>query len=90
MTLTGDQLKKLVKAIEASQKVPGGHRDTSTTVPGYTLVFFRSTVHLATVATGADVVFYVDGTPYEDKSRTIRAVWEKFWEKHPASLLGAL
>src|SRR5215204_2326832 len=54
LTIKDEQLKKIVRAIEASEKVLHGEMLTAT--PGYPLVFFKSGEHLATVATGAEIV----------------------------------
>jgi hypothetical protein len=81
LSITDDLLKKIVQALRTSQKLKAEPSAT----PGYTLVFYNSMVHLATVPTGADIIFYVDGLPYRDGSGTLRAVCERFWEKHPSS-----
>ena len=81
LSITGDLLNKLVQAIGTSHKLKAEPSAT----PGYTLVFYNSRVHLATVPTGADIIFYIDGLPYRDDSGTLRAVCERFWEKHPSS-----
>jgi hypothetical protein len=49
MTIQDDSLRKLVRAMETSQRI--SNPETLTVTPGYTLVFFASRVHLATVAT---------------------------------------
>jgi hypothetical protein len=81
LIIKDEQLKKLVQAIGASQKLPAS--ETITAAPGFTLVFFRS--HLAAVPTGAELVFYIDKKAYEDRSGTLRAVCERFWLAHPSS-----
>jgi hypothetical protein len=80
MTLTGEQLRKLVEALNASKKVESEGLCAS---PGYTLLFYRGGVHLATVATAADLVFLVDSAASHDESGTLRGVGEQFREKHP-------
>jgi len=82
MTIVDEQLKKIVQALEASQEVRAKALSAS---PGYTLVFYKGAVHLATVPTGAELIFWIDKTPYQDKSGTLRAVCERFWEKHPSN-----
>jgi hypothetical protein len=83
MMLQGEQLKKVVGAIEASEKVSHGEMLSAT--PGYALVFFKSREHLATVATGAEIVFYIDKKAYHDKSGTLLEVMKRFWMTHPDS-----
>src|SRR5262245_30899559 len=56
LSITDDLLKKVVQALRASQKL----KAEPSAAPGYTLVFYNSRVHLATVPTGADIIFYVD------------------------------
>src|SRR5688572_17272146 len=62
ITVKGEQLKKLVDALQTSQRIQNG--GTITATPGYTLIFFASAVHLATVPTAGDAVFYIDKTAY--------------------------
>jgi hypothetical protein len=81
LSITDDLLNKVVQALRTSQKLKAEPSAT----PGYTLVFYNSRVHLATVPTGADIIFYIDGQPYQDDSGTLRVVCERFWEKHPSS-----
>jgi hypothetical protein len=81
MILRDEQLKKLVQALEASQIISNG--GTITATYSNTLIFFKGGAHLATVPTAADLVFYVDTTPYEDKSKTLLEIAKIFWEKHP-------
>lgn len=83
LTINDEQLKKLVQAIGASQKLPASKTITAT--PGFTLVFFRAHEHLAVVPTGAELVFYIGKKAYEDRSGTLRAVCERFWLAHPSS-----
>lgn len=83
LTIKDEQLKKLVQAIGASQKLPAS--GTITATPGFTLVFFRSHEHIASVPTGAELVFYIDKKAYQDRSGTLRAVCERFWLAHPSS-----
>jgi len=83
LTIKDEQLKKIVRAIEASEKVSHGEMLLAT--PGYALVFFKSREHLATVATGAEIVFYIGQTAYHDKSGTLLEVMKRFWMTHPDS-----
>jgi hypothetical protein len=80
MTIRDDALKQLVTAIASAPEI---ERETLTATLGYTLVFFNSSVHLATVPTGADIVFFIDKKAYQDKTGTLRALWQRFWEVHP-------
>ena len=72
ITIRDDSLGKLVRALETSQKI--SDPETLTATPGYTLVFFASQVHLATVATGSATIFYIDKGAYQDESGVLREV----------------
>ena len=80
MTLTGEQLRKLVQAVESAKKIKTEGLCAS---PGYTLVFYKSSVHLATLPTAADLVFFINDAAYHDESGTLRKVGETFRMKHP-------
>ena len=81
LSITDDLLKKVVQALRTAQKL----KAEPSAAAGYTLVFYNSRVHLATVPTGADIIFYIDGLPYRDDSGALRAVGERFRQKHPLS-----
>jgi hypothetical protein len=83
LTIKDEQLTKIVRAIAASEKVSNGESLTAT--PGYALAFFKGREHLATVATGAEIVFYIDKKAYHDKSGTLLEVMKHFWMTHPDS-----
>jgi hypothetical protein len=83
MMVQGEQLKKIVQALAASEKVSISRNEAVTAAPSNTLVFFKNLVHLATVPTGADNVFYIDTMPYEDRSKTLLEIAKMFSEKHP-------
>jgi hypothetical protein len=70
-TLTGDQLSKVVKAVEKAEPLDAEGLSAS---PGYTLLFFRGGVHLVTVPT-AGVTFWLNGKPYQDKSGAIQSFY---------------
>ena len=80
MTLAGEETRDLVAAVKSAKKIK---TEGLCATPGYTLVFYNSTVHLATVPTGADVVFFIADEAYHDQSGTLRKVGERFREKHP-------
>lgn len=80
MTVMDDRLRNIVQALEASKKIDS---EGLTATPGYTLVFFKGGVHLATVPTGAGLIFFLDKTPCQDRSRTLETLYERFREEHP-------
>jgi hypothetical protein len=82
-TVMSDQLTSIVQAIEASQEVKA---EGLANGPGYTLIFYKTAVHVATVPTGSDIIFYIDHTPYHDKSGTLTALCQKFRQEHPKLL----
>jgi hypothetical protein len=77
-TITGAQVQKIVQAIKAAKKISSEGLASS---PGLRLGFYAGTNHLETVPT-SDLIFWIDKTPYEDKSNTLRAYYEKFREEH--------
>ena len=79
ITISDEQLKDIVQAVEVSQKIGAKGLEA---VPGYRLDFFKGTNYLATVTT-SDLIFWIDKTPYHDKSGTLRAVYERFWKMNP-------
>lgn len=71
-TLKGEELKKIIQAIEAAEKIQA---EGLSATPGYTLVFFTAGgIHIATVPT-AGVVFWIHKTPYQDKTGTIQTFY---------------
>ena len=72
ITVQDDSLRKLVRALETSQKI--SDPETLTVTPGYPLIFFASQVHLATVTTGSSLIFYIDKAAYRDESGVLRDV----------------
>jgi hypothetical protein len=77
-TITGEQVPKIVQAIKAAKKISS---DGLASSPGLRLAFYAGTNHLETVPT-SDLIFWIDKTPYEDKSNTLGAYYEKFREEH--------
>lgn len=80
MTLTDEHLKKLVQAIDSAKRID---KEGLCATPGPTLVFYKASVHLVTVATAADLVFFIDDVAYHDESGTLSAVGASFREKNP-------
>lgn len=78
ITVIGEHVKKIVHALEVSRKVSSNVSAT----PGYRLDFFKGTNHLGTVPT-SDLIFWIGKTPYHDKSGTLRALYERFWQEQP-------
>ena len=77
ITIQDDLLRKLVRALETSKRI--SNPETLTVTPGYTLVFFGSRVHLATVTTGSGTIFYIDQAAYRDESGVLREVSHRMY-----------
>jgi hypothetical protein len=79
ITVTGEQLTNVIHALEVCQRISSrGLADS----PDFVLIFFRAAVHVATLQTGSGVVFYIDHRPYEDRSRSLSPVRQKFQEQY--------
>ena len=77
ITLQDDLLRKLVRALETSKRI--SDPETLTVTPGYTLVFFDSRIHLATVTTGSGTIFYIARAAYRDESGVLREVTHRMY-----------
>ena len=76
-TIQDELLSKLVRALETSKRI--SDPETLTVTPGYTLIFFRSQVHLATITTGSGTIFYIDEAAYRDESGVLRDVSHRMY-----------
>lgn len=73
ITISNEEVQKLVKALKASEKIAS---EGLSTTPGHPLDFFKGTNHLVTVAS-SDFIFWIGQTPYHDKSGVLHAVYER-------------
>ena len=72
MTISNEEVKNIVQALDKAQKLP---KNVSATL-GHTLDFFQGTNQLATVPTSYRI-FWIGNTPYQDKSGMLAALYEK-------------
>jgi len=80
ITITNDQLRMVIQALGTSRRISSMGLKASYS---YTLVFFKAGAYLATVPTGACIVFYIDNIPYQDESGALMALRKKFIDAHP-------
>jgi len=73
MTISNEQVKHIVQALDTAQKVPG---KGLTATLGYTLDFFHGTNRLATVPTSYGI-FWIGKKPYQDKSGKLTALYDE-------------
>lgn len=71
LTLSNNRVKKIARALGASREIPS---EGLAAIKEYTLVFFSGTNQLATVQS-SQIIFWIDGRPYEDKSGTLETAY---------------
>lgn len=81
VSITGEEVSKLVQAIAASKKE--SHHITAT--PGHRLEFFKGTEHLTTVTTSYQV-FWVKQMPYVDTTETLKTLYDRIRDQRPPRL----
>jgi hypothetical protein len=77
ITVTGEEVDKIVKAIGSGKKEPS----TIEASPDLDLQFFKGTNRLATVTTSV-MAFWVGRKAYSDQTGTLEALGAKYHEAH--------
>ncbi len=75
ISITGEEVQEITKALAASKKISS---DGLCSTPEHRLVFFKGTNHLITVSTSY-LIFWINQTPYHDKSGTLSALYVRLW-----------
>lgn len=78
ITVTGEEVGKIVKAIATGKKEPPNIAAS----PDLDLQFFKGDERLATVTTSL-TVFWVEHDAYSDQTGTLEALEAKYREAHP-------
>ena len=78
MTLTGDEVNKLVQAIATGKKL----RPFLAATAYLQFEFYRGTEHLQTITTSVQV-FWIGEKAYRDPTGTLEALTMRYREEHP-------
>jgi hypothetical protein len=76
VTFTNEQVKRIVEAIEVSEKIPLKRGEEISATVEYHLGFFKGTNCLATVPASYPL-FWVGQKPYQDKSESLQAFYDE-------------
>jgi hypothetical protein len=73
LTLSNRQVKNVVRALRASEEIPP---EGLAAIKEYTLAFFSGTNELAKIQS-SQIIFWIDGRPYQDTSGTLEAAYQQ-------------